>query len=178
LEGSLKIGRKKMSGAILSTKAIAVIFVAIIMVLVSNAYAQDATNLAGTWSVVSVVAEQDGNKVQPYGPNPKGILMFDQGGRYSLLLLRPDLPKFASNNRARGTAEENKAVIEGSNAHFGTYAVESGKNLVFRIGPATFPNWNGVEQRRPFTLQGDELRYVVPAASGGGTSELVWKRVK
>src|SRR4051794_26566232 len=167
-----------MTRAIVTTQAITAIFAATITVLANNAKAQDAMNLAGTWSVVSVVADQDGSKVQPYGPNPKGILMFDQAGRYSLLLLRPDLPKFASNNRTKGSAEENKAVVEGSNAHFGTYAVEGGKNLVFRIESATFPNWNGVEQRRPFTLRGEELRYIVPAASGGGTSELVWKRVK
>jgi hypothetical protein len=167
-----------MSGAIIPIKSIAAVFVGAMFALAGQANGQSASDLAGTWSVVSSVSEQGGNKVQPYGPNPKGILIFDQGGRYSQMLSRPDLPKFASNNRTRGTAEENKAVVEGSIAHFGTYTVDGGKTFVFHIEAATFPNWNGTEQQRPFTLKGDELRYVVPAASGGGTGELVWKRVK
>jgi hypothetical protein len=32
-------------------------------------------------------------------------------------------PKFASNNRATGTPEENKAVVQGLIAFFGTYSV-------------------------------------------------------
>jgi hypothetical protein len=34
------------------------------------------------------------------------------------------------------------------------------------------------EQNRPFTISGDQLRYTTPAASGGGTATLVWKRAK
>jgi hypothetical protein len=48
----------------------------------------------------------------------------------------------------------------------------------FKIEHATFPNWEGVEQKRAFSISGDELKYNVPAASGGGTAELVWKRAK
>ncbi len=104
-------------------------------------------------------------------------MIFNPDGRYALVLLRSDLPKFASNNRMTGTPEENKAVVQGTNSHFGTYSVD-GNNLVFRIEAATYPNWSGAEQKRPFTLTGDELTYVVPAASGGGTARLVWRRAK
>ena len=41
-----------------------------------------------------------------------------------------------------------------------------------------FPNWEGQEQKRPFTIKADELTYKVPVASTGGTSELVWRRAK
>jgi hypothetical protein len=103
--------------------------------------------LVGTWTIVTVTAEQGETQVEPYGSNPKGILMFDENGRYSLVLLRPDLPTFASSNRTAGTPEENRAVVEGSIAHFGTYAVEGGDTLILRITAATFPNWNGAEQK-------------------------------
>jgi len=89
------------------------------------------------------------------------------------------LPKFASNNSMRGTAEENAAVVQGSNTHFGTYSVdESGKTIHFRIETSTFANWNGTEQKRPFSLSGDQLKYTIATASGGGPAEVVWKRVK
>jgi len=42
---------------------------------------------------------------------------------------------------------------------------------------STFPNWNGVEQKRPFTVTGDELKYSIATGSGGGTV-VVWKRSK
>jgi hypothetical protein len=44
---------------------------------------------------------------------------------------------------------------------------------------STFPNWNGLDQKRLITsLTADELKCTNPAASVGGTAELVWKRVK
>jgi len=50
-------------------------------------------------------------------------LIFDNYRRFSFILTRPDLPKFASNNRGTGTAEENKAIVQGSLAYFGTYSL-------------------------------------------------------
>jgi hypothetical protein len=88
---------------------------------VGHAAAQTAKDLAGTWTVASVAAEQDGSETQPYGADPKGILMLDDSGRYALVLLRADLPAFASENRTAGTPEENRAVGQGSIAHFGTW---------------------------------------------------------
>ena len=142
-----------------------------------DAAAQTAKDLVGTWTSVSITAVQDGKTIEPYGPNPHAIMMFDDKGRYVSLIVRSALPKFGSNNRMTGTPEENKAVVQGTNAHFGTYAVE-GDKLVLRIESATFPNSTGAEQRRPFTLTGNELKVIVPVASGGGTSTLVWKRAK
>jgi Lipocalin-like domain len=142
------------------------------------AAAQTSKDLVGTWTIVTVTAEEGGTQVEPYGSNPKGILMFDENGRYSLVLLRPDLPMFASSNRTAGTPEENMAVVEGSIAHYGTYAVEGGDTLILRIAAATFPNWNGAEQKRPFTLTGGKLEYTVTVASGGGTGRVVWTRAK
>src|SRR5207248_11495665 len=39
--------------------------------------AQTAKDLAGSWTLVSVVTERDGHKTDSFGPNPKGILMVD-----------------------------------------------------------------------------------------------------
>ena len=96
------------------------------------------------------------------------------------MIARANLPKFATDNRLAGTAEENKAVVTGSIAHFGSYAVnEADKSITFRIQTSTHPNWDGSEQKRAYTLAGDELRYTVgTAAVGGGTATLVWRRAK
>src|SRR5574342_1385073 len=128
--------------------------------------------LVGTWSHVSVdTVRPDGSREPMYGPNPKGLVIFDSSGRYALVNARSDLPKFASNNRTQGTPEENQAVVRGSIAHFGRYTVnEADGTITFYIEGSTFPNWNGIEQKRPFTLTGDEVRWTTPA-SGGGLGE-------
>jgi hypothetical protein len=150
-----------------------------VIVSAGEVCAQTAKDLAGTWTLVSVVAEQGGNKTEPFGPHPKGILMVDANGHYVIAIARAGLPKVASNNRTTGTPEENQAIVGGSLTHFGTLAVNAAdKTITFKIETATFPNWDGTEQKRAFTVLGDELTYTVPAASGGGTATTVWKRTK
>ena len=135
--------------------------------------------IVGTWTYVAVdTVSPDGSRVPMYGPNPQGLASFDGNGRYILLTARPGLPKFASNNRMEGTPEEYKAVVQGSNAHFGRYTVnEADKTITFHIENSTFPNWNGAEQKRPLTITGDELKWTT-AGSSGGLAEVVLKRAK
>jgi hypothetical protein len=84
----------------------------------------------------------------------------------------------ASNNPRSATADEAKAIVAATVAHFGTYSVNDGI-LAFKIERASFPNWNGIEQTRPFTLVGDELQYSVAASSGSGSRiTLTWKRAR
>jgi hypothetical protein len=109
--------------------------------------AQTTKDLVGTWSLVSVTVEQDGQKRDVQGPNPKGVLMLDNGGHFAVLTFRADQPKFASNNRLEATAEESKTLLSGTLAHFGTYS-EANNVLVFHIERSTFPNWDGIEQKR------------------------------
>jgi hypothetical protein len=109
----------------------------------------------------------DGTKVQNFGPNPQGMLTFDASGRYSLQLCRSGRVKFASNNRN-----------EEGNPHWGRYVVnETDHTITFRIEHAMFSNWEGTEQKRAFTITGDQLsKYIVPTASTGGTAEVLWRR--
>lgn len=150
------------------------------LTLSAPAYAQSTKDVVGTWDYVSAdTVAPDGKRSPAFGPNPKGIVVFEANGRYALIVRRSDQPKFASNNRLQGTPEENKAIVQGSIGHFGTYAVKEGdKTITFHIETSTFPNWDEMDQKRPFTLSGDELKYRVPAASGGGAAEVVLKRLK
>ncbi len=144
-----------------------------------DALAQTAQDLVGTWTLVSAINEQGGDKTDTYGPHPKGILTMDANGRYVLVIARADLPKVASNNRTKATAEENKAIVQGSIAHVGTVSVNAAdQTITFRIETSLFPKWDGTEHKRPFTITGDELTYTVPSASGGGTATVVWQRAK
>lgn len=136
--------------------------------------------IVGTWTYVSVdLVRPDGVRVPLFGPNPQGQASFGGNGRYILMTARAGHAKFASANRMEGTADENRAVVQGSIAHFGRYTVdEANKTITFHIETSTFPNWNRTEQKRPFTITGDELTWRTPASTGGGTAEVVLKRAK
>ena len=135
--------------------------------------------LIGTWTFVSSTGKfPDGSPV--WGSNPKGLVIFTENGRYASLLMRSDRPKFASNNRMQGTPDENKATAQGTISSFGTYAVnEANKTYTIRFEGSSYPNREGTDQTRPFTITGDELRVTNPAPSAGGpSSQLVYKRAK
>ena len=143
------------------------------------AVAQTTKDFVGTWTLVSATTEQGGTKTNTFGANPKGVLMLDANGRYVILFTSADIPKVASNNRLTATADENKAIVGGSVAHFGTYVVnEADKSFTFKVESSTFPNWSKTEQKRSFVIAGDELKYTVPVATAGGTATIVWKRAK
>ena len=140
-----------------------------------------ASPLVGTWTLVLVDnVRPDGSRIHLYGPSPSGLLMFDAGGRYGLQIVSAGRPAFAANDKGRGTADEYQAAVKGSNAHFGTYAVDQAKGTItFRIEHASFPNWEGTEQKRAFTLVGDHLKYTVPVPTtgDGAVGEVEWRRV-
>ncbi len=143
-----------------------------------DAAAQGAKSLVGSWAPVSAVStDASGKKIDTFGPNPRGMLVFTSDGRYTLTIMSASLPKFAANSRAKGSAEETQAVVAGSIAHFGKYKVED-KAIVFNVESSTYANWDGAPQKRPFTVSGDQLKYTVPSSSVGGTADLVWKRIK
>jgi len=144
-----------------------------------TAAAQTADDLVGAWTVTSVdTVRPDGGRSPTFGANPKGSVMFDGSGRYSIIIVRSDLPKFAAANRIQGTPDENKAVVQGSLSLFGDYSV-AGKIVTLKIDGASYPNWNGGDQPRTVTsFTNDEIKWSNPAGSGGGIVELTARRVK
>jgi len=161
---------------------LALLFVAVFSA--SAALAQDAGFLAkqiqGTWTLVAMVNEQDGKKTEPFGPGPRGVQIFTPDGRYAAITMKANLPKFASNNRLKGTAEEYQTVVQGSNAYFGTWKVVNEKEhlVSMRVEASTFANWDGQDQTRVVTINGDEMKVTNPTTSVGGTSYVILKRAK
>lgn len=128
-----------------------------------------AQQIQGSWILVSIYNEQDGKKIEPFGSKPRGSLILTPDGRFSIILMRASLPKFASNNRMNGTPEENQAVVQGSFADYGHYAVASEKEhtVTLHIEGCTFPNWDGQDQKRFMTVIGDELKLTGVTATIG-----------
>jgi hypothetical protein len=135
--------------------------------------------IVGAWTLVSwVLIRPDGTKNYRFGNNPKGVNMFSPNGRYSLIIMQPDLPKLASNDAMKPTADEAEAIVRGSIAYFGTYEVdEASKTLSMQIDGTTLTNQVGLPQQRTIdSISPEEMRYSNTTAVGGGKIEVVWKR--
>ena len=121
---------------------------------VSSAVAQPAKTLrdqiVGTWAfVIAEITTADGKNSLPFGDKPRGMLIFTADGQFSQVHVAGDLPRIAGNNRLGGTPEDNRAIVHGSLAMFGTYTVDENKKTVtFKIEGSTYPNLAGVAQTR------------------------------
>jgi len=152
--------------------------------LTGTAFGQEKSpkeQLLGAWHLVSIdYVRADGSRSTTFGDNPKGIAFFDSTGHYIISVMRSDRAKYAVNDRTEGTADENRATAQGTITYFGTYTVsEPDRTISIHVVGSSFPNWNGANQKRIFTVSGDELKLTNPIAStGGGTTEVVFKRAK
>lgn len=143
----------------------------LLVAFAAPAGAQSVKTVAGTYSAVSVPA---------FGDKPRGLMILDADGRYSIVIGRASLAKIASGTRTKATADENKMVVDGSIAHYGKYTIDDGgKAITFHVEMSTFPNWDGAPQKRPLKVSGDTLSYTVGAPSAGGPpNDVVWMRIK
>lgn len=135
--------------------------------------------LAGTWTLTAADRlKPDGARARDYGQHPKGRLIIDAQGRYSLQIFDGDRARVASGDKRTATAEENAGAVLGSSTHYGTVAVDAAAHvLVFKIEGASFANWEGTEQRRQYALTTDSLSYQVPTPRPDGSIPISeWRR--
>jgi len=136
--------------------------------------------LVGTWMLVSYDATAaDGTRRQLSGSNAKGILIFDDGGRYANVFERVGRPKFKS--ASQPTTEEMAAAISDFfAANFSTWSVsEADKVLTQRFEGALRPNNDGADARTSVSLAGDELKLTtINVLPTGAKIEQVYRRAK
>jgi len=139
----------------------------------------DEPLLVGTWTLVAAdVLHPDGARGHDYGAAPNGLLQIDVQGHYSLQIFKSERPQFSSGDKSAGTTDEYKAAVMGSSTHFGTISVNAAdRTLIFHIQNASFPNWEGQQQKRSYELKGDELSYRVTPRPNGDVPISVWKRL-
>jgi hypothetical protein len=136
--------------------------------------------LAGTWALVAAdVIHPDASRGQDYGAAPKGLWIIDHEGRYSLQIYSSERPRYASGDRATGTAAEYRAVALGVSAHIGTVSVDpAAQTFTLHIEGASFPNQEGSVQTRAYELKDGQLSYRVAARANGDVPVSVWRRVE
>ena len=139
-------------------------------------------NLVGTYRlkmVDNIMA--DSSRIHLYGDNPKGILMMDAAGNYAMEIYSGEgRPPFAANDKGKGTDEEYRAAVRGSNAHFGKYTVDAASHTIISdVVGATYPNWENTQRKSRFTFDGKLLKYIVAVPTTGNAvrGEVIWERM-
>jgi hypothetical protein len=136
--------------------------------------------IVGSWSLlISDTVNKDGTQTPQFGPNPMGVLMFDAGGHFSMQIMRSSRPKFAAKNRLKGTADENKAAIEGTITQFGGYTLdEPSKTLTFRVEGSSYPNDDGLVLKRTVTALNPDDVLTYNQGAGDNVVMRAWKYMK
>lgn len=143
----------------------------------SRAHAQSADELMGAWEYVSGTTTIAGKTTYTFGQNPQGRLILDKAGNWTAVIMRGDLPQFASKDRMAGTPDEYKGIGQGILAYFGKYTVDPAQRVItVKILSASFPNWNGQTQTRNYEVVGDTLT-ITARGIDGGVGKIVWKRM-
>jgi Lipocalin-like domain len=151
----------------------------------SHAAAQQKSlkdRLVGTWHfVIAEVTAPDGKKSLPFGPTPRGIVIFTPDGDFTQIHIASEVPKIASGNRLAAAPEEYAGIMRGTIAQFGTYTVdEEKKTFTYKITASTFPNWDGILQTRLIEkLTDDEFINTNPQVGAGrGSATNLYRRAR
>lgn len=128
----------------------------------------------GAWRLISQVSiAADGMQKPPRGPNPHGIIMYDQSGWMSVFLARAAL------DPAARIGDFSTALHE-TLAYYGRYEVDTENGTVtHHLSGCTYPGWIGTDQVRAYTFDGDRLTLTAKTTDERGdqvTRVLVWER--
>ena len=161
-----------------------VLCIAPLLVSTPAAPMTEAGKFVGAWRLVSAeYRAADGSAVDsPWGPEPKGMLMYDAYGNMSAQLSRKDRARFTGADQLRGTPEEIKGAFETYTAYWGRYEVdERARTVTHLVRQALFPNWADPKQTRRYEFRDGRLILTTPLFRRGGqevTGVLVWEKVR
>jgi hypothetical protein len=97
--------------------------------------------LVGAWRLVSYEAAGIGNGdvIEPFGPQPQGLITYTPSGHMSAQIMHPERPNFRQGRLEEGLPEELAAATVGYMAYGGTYEVPKGDLMVHHVDSACFP---------------------------------------
>jgi hypothetical protein len=137
--------------------------------------------VAGSWNLISAYMDNHGNRLDILGSHPSGMVIFTEDLHFIVVINNPDIPKFVSGDRLKGTPEEYKTAVANSLGVYGTYTIdENGDFLEQHVLGSTFQNMNGTSRgRNELTEKVDGNRMIENLKIADGISvNIVWQRVQ
>ena len=136
--------------------------------------------IVGTWKLVSWENRTtDGQVSYPFGKEATGYILYSAEGYMSVAIMT-DCPHFVSGDVLGGTPEEKAGAMETYVSYCGRYEIQDG-SVIHHIEVSLFPNWVGVQQKRFFNFEGNQLQLSTPPILQQGkeqTGHLIWQRVE
>lgn len=132
--------------------------------------------LLGCWDYVAAYTLfPDGHTSYNFTQTPKGRFIILPNGRYSHIVMSPDLPHIASGQLKVMTPEEAMAVATNQLSHLGTWQAQPADGTFsVNIEWSTFANFNGIVQTRIVTqLDRDTLSYENLQTTNGGDAKII-----
>jgi hypothetical protein len=134
----------------------------------------------GTWRLISWEDETEaGEKRCPFGPNPKGYIIYSADGYMSVVLCWAHRARFAGDDPFGGTPEEKVSAYDSYVSYCGRYEVQEDR-VIHKVELSKFPNWYGNDQVRFYRFDGNRLILTTPLMLNDGqkrVSRLIWERV-
>ncbi|MBI4349505.1 MAG: lipocalin-like domain-containing protein [Elusimicrobia bacterium] len=135
--------------------------------------------LVGTWRLVRCEhALEDGTRWQPFGPRPRGRLVYTPDGFMMVMLMTAERKRSASGQVFEATSSERAAAAAGFLAYSGRCDLAKDR-VVHRVDLSLFPNWVGTAQLRSYRLSGDRVTFWTRRFAVRGrwqTASLTWRR--
>jgi len=115
----------------------------------------DVSEVIGVWRLRAYYLEivQTGERIEPYGAQPKGVFMIHPDGRVVVVMTPAE-------QRKSVTETDQAEAFQKLVAYSGLYRVELPDRFVTAVDIAWFEPWVGSEQARRFTVKGDTLEIV------------------
>jgi hypothetical protein len=144
--------------------------------------------IIGAWRLVGIdYTGPNGALADPvFGPNPQGIIIYDQSGWMSVQIVtanRPAIPRPATRTSGFVTPNDAKlaaAAFDTYYAYFGTWDYNAETSVItHQLNSSLLPYETGLEYRREVTLDGAYLKLIARSQVQGETRKrtLVWTRL-
>jgi hypothetical protein len=159
------------------------LFIVMVSALVtSELTAQQASELAGTWTLVSASASTADGRVNryPFGASPKGMLIYTNEGRMTAVISYGGRKPLSGADRIASPADERADAFATFFAYAGRYSFDGGR-VVHHVEMSSVENWVDTDLIRLVQIEGETMTLKTPPLSVGGrtqTSELVWRRME
>ncbi|UII23299.1 lipocalin-like domain-containing protein [Fulvivirga ligni] len=138
--------------------------------------------IVGTWKLVSwYYQDEDGNRVDYFGRNPQGILIYDNAGYMSVHIMKNSRTKFKTDGMYEGTPEEIESAFKSYFAYYGKYYQDDEGTMTHIVEGGLFPNWEGNVEKRYAKIEDNQLIIYtppIPTENGDIVFYVVWERCK
>lgn len=137
-------------------------------------------SLIGAWTLVEwTIRYADGRTTMPFGPTPRGQILYLADGYMSATMMKRERAGFRSRNMREVTDEERARAFDGYLHYAGRWHVE-GEDVIHDVDLAMNPLLIGTRQVRRGRLDGECLELRAEEAVGDPAElrvhRIVWRR--